>query len=370
MNKGMNMQSVKNENRSLVLYLLNSCGSLSRKEIANRLELTPAAVTKICNELIERGLICESGETKPEGKSGRKEILLSLRLKDRLCFGINAEQNTITFSICGFDGSLLQKQDVPFTNDTDKVIAAARQFLMEQTTDIARLNSCGICIIGSPEEDDFGVWKESGLQEKFSLALGMPVVIENNVKAFAEAELLYGNGKTDGASLLLKWGPGVGSAIITDGKVFSGNDSSVTEIGHYIVHPGGKKCRCGRYGCLETEVNEAAMMETLGVDNKMALDEKLKNCDNKTVNEVLHKIDTVALALTNTATILNTQRVILYGSMFRHPLIAESMRRQYLRYNMSLSEDKLMLSSLNDKSTYIGTAAICARHMFFEGTMQ
>jgi len=76
------------------------------------------------------------------------------------------------------------------------------------------------------------------------------------------------------------------------------------------------------------------------------------------------------LALTNTATILNTQRVILYGRAFRYPLIAENLRKQYLRYNSSLSEDNLIISSLNDKRTYIGTVAICAKHMFFEGTVQ
>ncbi len=369
MNKGKNMQSVKNENRSLVLYLLNSCGNLSRKEIAKRLELTPAAVTKICNELIERGLIRECGESKSAGKSGRKEILLSLCLKNRLCFGISAEQDAITFSVCGYDGTLLQKQDIPFTDNTDEVIAAAKRFLMEQTIDIAQLTCCGICIIGSLEEADFGVWKEPDLRHKFALALGMPVLIENNVKAFAEAELLYGGGRLPGASLLLKWGPGVGSSIISNGKVFSGSDSAVTEIGHYIVHPGGKKCRCGRYGCLETEVNEEAMMEAVCADNKFSLDEKLKNCDNNTINSILHKIDAIALALTNTATILRTQRVILYGRAFHYPLIADNLRKQYLRYNPSLSEDSLAVSSLNDKRTYIGSAAICAKHMFFERAM-
>lgn len=369
MNKGKNMQSVKNENRSLVLYLLNACGNLSRKEIAQRLELTPAAVTKICNELIERGFICECGESKSLGKSGRKEILLSLCLKDRLCFGINAEQDAITFSICAYDGVLLQKRDIPFTGNTDEVIAAAKLFLMEQRVDIAKLTCCGICIIGSLEEADFGVWKEPDLTEKFALALGMPVLIENNVRAFAEAELLYGGGNASGASLLLKWGPGVGSAFVADGKVYSGSDSAVTEIGHYIVHPGGKQCRCGRFGCLETEVNEAAMMDAVGAVDKLSLDEKLKNCDNNTVNSVLHKIDAIALALTNTATILRTQHIILYGSAFHYPFITDNLRKQYLRYNPSLSEDSLALSSLNDKRTYIGSAAICAKHMFFERAM-
>ena len=45
-------------------------------------------------------------------------------------------------------------------------------------------------------------------------ALECTVLLENNVKAFAQAELTYGLGRTEENLLLLKWGPGVGSAII------------------------------------------------------------------------------------------------------------------------------------------------------------
>ena len=95
MAKGMNLKSVKSENRSMILYMLNTYGSLSRKEIAGKLSLTPAAVTKICNELIDEGFIKESGFIDSNGKSGRREVLLSLCLEDKLVLGVNAEKNGI-----------------------------------------------------------------------------------------------------------------------------------------------------------------------------------------------------------------------------------------------------------------------------------
>jgi len=49
---GFNMSRIKNANRASVLYLLNSRESMSRKDIADSLGLTPAAVSKICAELI------------------------------------------------------------------------------------------------------------------------------------------------------------------------------------------------------------------------------------------------------------------------------------------------------------------------------
>ena len=72
--KGKNMSSVKAENRSSVLRLLNGSGSLSRKDIAAALGLTPAAVTKICAELIAEGAVRECGEERSDGHAGRRTL--------------------------------------------------------------------------------------------------------------------------------------------------------------------------------------------------------------------------------------------------------------------------------------------------------
>lgn len=367
MAKGLNMQAVKTENRSLVLYLLNKEGRLSRKEIAARLSLTPAAVTKICADLIDSGLIAEAGEAQEQARSGRREILLELMLEDKLAFGVYAETDSITLSVSTLSGKLVTVKHIAFYEDVDDVIRLSKQFLTECRIDRSRIVGAGVCIIGSQDEQDFGIWKGENLRQKFETGLGMAVVIENNVKAFAESELLYGDSKKADSVLFMKWGPGIGSAIVAGGKVFSGGDSSVTEIGHYIINPGGKRCRCGRYGCLETEASEAAILSE--ANTKKSLDELLKNCDNDSMMLIDRKIDSVALALTNTATILDADSVVLFGKMFTNPVIAQKLQRQCLRYNTNFETDTITLSSLNDKSSYIGCSAICAKRFFFERAM-
>lgn len=63
-------------------------------------------------------------------------------------------------------------------------------------------------------------------------ALECTVLLENNVKAFAQAELIYGLGRTEENLLLLKWGPGVGSAIIAQGRIYESRMYKSAEIGH------------------------------------------------------------------------------------------------------------------------------------------
>ncbi len=367
MTKGLNLRTLKNENRSLILYTLGREGAMSRKELAHALGLTPAAVTKICNALLEEGMICESGATEQSGAPGRRERLLSLQLDGRYCFGIHAEKDAVTLSLSSLSGKLMKKKRIPFTDDVATVVAQSKLFLQkaqEQTPYRGNIVGCGVCIIGSLNENDFGIWKEPDLQKTFEEAFSLPVVIKNNVKAFAQAELLYGENRSLDSVLFLKWGPGVGSAITSGGKVFSGSDASMAEIGHYIVNPSGRKCRCGRYGCLETEVSEEAILQAL--DSKLSLDETLQNCNNSIVNIFDHKIDAVALALVNTATILNTRSIVLFGTVFRHDFAADKLIRQCNRYNAHLSRDMIRLSALNGAMDYIGTTAVCAQKFFFE----
>lgn len=360
---GMNLRSVKSTNRTLILYLLNKHKSLSRKEIASKLSLTPAAVTKICQSLIEDGYIYEGDAISDTGKSGRREVMLSLCLDDKLVLGINAERDTITYSCSNLAGELIAIEHQAFCDDVDEVVKKAMCFISTNDIDIKSLLGVGVCVIGNVD-DQYSIWKCDNLKGRFEKAFGIDVVIENNVKAFAQSEMIYGNKEVSSSALFLKWGAGIGSSIIANGEVFSGNDSGVAEIGHYIVDPSGKKCRCGRFGCLETVASVDAIIEEIG--ENISIEDIVNSHNNDIINLVDHKIDLVALALTNTATILNTDNVVLFGKMFNNKTIAEKLSKQCIRYNSNFAEDTIVLSKLNSISDYIGTTAICAKNFYFE----
>lgn len=364
MTKGLNLKSLKSENRSLLLYLLNEYGTLSRKEISAKLSLTPAAVTKICNKLIEEGFIKELGTMEDQGRSGRREVLLGLRLDDKFVLGINAEHNVITYSVSNLKGELICIKRYDFCTDVENVISRAKDFLQNADVDKDKIIGAGVCIIGALSENDFGIWKDVRLKEKFESALGIPVVVENNVKAFALSELIYGKTENSKSILFLKWGPGIGSSIASHGKVQSGNDSGIAEIGHYIVNVGGKKCRCGRFGCLETEVSSEVIMNEAG--KNLSVEQIINSTDSDIIYMLDHKIDLVALTLSNTATILNAESIILFGSLFDNEEIIKKLIKQCVRYNKNFSKDIIKISTLNNKREYIGATAICAKKYFFE----
>lgn len=365
MKTGLNMRSVKTENRSLILYLLQKNGTMSRKEIAEKSGLTPAAVTKICNELILSGKLIETGEIS-KGQKGRKEISLTLDFGEKYVLGINAETTHITYSISKFSGENIALKTTDFTHNIDTVLEETGKLLYDNNVNSNSLSCAGVCVVGSVSGKGYGLWNCKELCEKLTEKYSIPVTAENNVRAFSQSEMLYSEDFENENVLFFKWGPGIGSAVATGGKVFSGNDKGVAEIGHYIVNPAGKKCRCGRYGCLETEAGEEALVKL----TSLSLNEITSSNDENIINILDEKIDIVALALTNTATILNAKKIVLFGSVFSNENVVEKLKRQCIRYNGNLTADMIITAKLNEKIGYAGPVAICAKKFFFESQEQ
>lgn len=362
---GLNYKKIKERNISSILYLLNANQSMSRKDIADSLNLTPAAVTKLCNQLMTDGLIEEQGEAENDFvKAGRKKILLSLRLADYYALGINAELGKVTVSIVGLDGRIYESESFSDIKNVYRLIATAKRVFENSLKDKSKFLCTSICVIGSVENGATGLWNNEDVIKMLSQEIGLPVVIDNNVRAFALAELIYGHRIYDNSVLFLKWGPGIGSAIAANGELLSGSDTGIAEIGHYIINRNGKKCRCNRYGCLETEVSSIAIAEDL--ENKFTFEEIIRSSNKDICNLLDHKIDLVSIALTNTATILNADKIILFGMSFENKSIAHKLSRQCKRYNNNFNSDTIELSQLNDKITFIGPAALAAKHFFFE----
>jgi glucokinase len=89
-------------------------------------------------------------------------------------------------------------------------------------------------------------------------ALGAPVAIGNDVQVATDAEFAIGAAKPYKSVLGVFWGTGVGGGIVLDGKPWVGR-SAGGEIGHVVVKLGGRRCPCGRRGCMEAYAGRGAM---------------------------------------------------------------------------------------------------------------
>ena len=101
-------------------------------------------------------------------------------------------------------------------------------------------------------------WNDAPVLELARAAFGLPVALGHDVRAAALAESQYGAalGYKDVAFVVI--GTGLSAAFVLDGQLYRGH-GLVGEVGHIQIDPGGERCSCGAWGCLETIASAAAI---------------------------------------------------------------------------------------------------------------
>src|SRR5215208_2378172 len=97
----------------------------------------------------------------------------------------------------------------------------------------------------------------SGLQDA-AKAAGVEPAELSGVGVAVDAEAKLGAGKDYASFLGVWWGTGIGGAVVVGGKRWLGRGAA-GEIGHTVVKLGGRRCECGRRGCLEAYAGRGAM---------------------------------------------------------------------------------------------------------------
>lgn len=396
--EGINQENIKHSNRSAILKLLCNEGAMSRKDIAAVIGLTPAAVTLICSDLIEEGIIEEKGEAAQEKKAGRKKILVDINYsyKNVLCIAIEADKTYITITDIG--GTVIASKelmtDIQKTPEDflSQVADISTDFISANSIAKHRLLGVGVSVPGIVDSGaginlrSHGIWnKQVNVKAILEQKLQLQVVVENNVKAFAHGELLYGMGRNTNNLMFVKWGPGVGSAVTINHQVYEGRQFRGAEIGHYIIDSNGPKCRCGRKGCLETFISTHAFLDDvnkayatcqmpilsdwlelhgnhLGVDNI----EEWGAVGEAEVERIFdEKIDKLALTTENVVSILSPDKVIVYGKIFEIEGVLSRFKKSCKQFAPDLEDDYILKADMSDRITYIGPLAVAVAEFFF-----
>ena len=271
--QGDNLMSVKRSNRSAALRILHDRGAMSRKRLAENLNLTPAAITKIVAEMISDGLLRE-GETVSSGGAGRREILIDLNPQASCALGVLLNLRQAILSAVWLDGSVIFSEELPLEADApaEETVRMLSERLLFHVSERKLEHVCGlgVAVRGITSEDrrrvrdSFGALAESDfpLCERFEELTGYHTVLENNVRALFAAQLFESRDESSGSQFFVRCGYGIGAALSIDGRIWHGVSAQCAEIGHIpVVKRGGRPCRCGKSGCLETVASPWSIRE-------------------------------------------------------------------------------------------------------------
>lgn len=95
-------------------------------------------------------------------------------------------------------------------------------------------------------------------------ALGLPVFLEHDTKVAILGERAFGAGRGIDDLLYITISTGLGGAVISGGRLYTGPDDTGIEIGHAPITLDGPRCACGGIGHLEAHASGVALARTGG----------------------------------------------------------------------------------------------------------
>lgn len=208
---------------------------------------------------------------------------------------------------------------------------------------------------------------------------GMPVFIENDATMAIVGEAACGVARGVSNCVLITLGTGIGSGIIINSNVYSGNHGIGSEIGHMIVGENFYDCNCGNNGCLETFASATALIKHTekllkGSDNSL-ISEKIDNnigmLDARLIFDCAKEGDLIAeravdrlvkylaIGMGNIINILDPEIIIIGGGISgAGDYLIEKLNREVPEniWLKSMNLTKIVAASLGNDAGIIGSA--------------
>jgi glucokinase len=162
----------------------------------------------------------------------------------------------------------------------------------------------------------------------------LPVFVDNDANAAVWGERAFGCCPGADDVVMITLGTGIGSGIVSGGRLVRGSTGAGAELGHTVVDPSGPPCPCGLRGCLEQLASGSAIARlahvALGKDPDSAIPAfaapggvitgesvaKAAREYDQTAREVLRKAGiALGIGLSNAVNVFDPELIVLGGSV-------------------------------------------------------
>ncbi len=391
-------QGTREVNSEQVLRTILREGPMARVDLARHIGLTTAAISNITRNLIESGLLCETGKARGH-RVGAKSILLDFPENGIVLGVVHQGVSALRVALSTLRGHIIARRVIA-TPDRDSpewaasaIEQALRELLSAQGYDDDRLIAIGVGLVGLIDINQGFVkraprmgWENVPIRDMLEQRLECPVAIENNVRAMALGEVLLGAGQNWPDFAFVYIGTGIGSGLIINGRLYRGSHGGAGEIGHITVDPNGEECTCGNYGCLETIAAEPAILHSahqhhIALDvadggtkeavRKLAL---LASQGDETARAVVATCgESLGIALATLVDILNSSRIVLHGTITQAGDIFFSRVERCLQQRAFLSRDEIVTlaaPTFGDDAGLAGAAAVALDTFILNGSLK
>lgn len=214
------------------------------------------------------------------------------------------------------------------------------------------------------------------LREKLQRRINLPVIVENDANAAAYAEYRIGAGQNAKRLVCITIGTGIGGGIVIDGQLLRGRGYA-GEIGHMVVVKDGRRCACGRRGCLERYVSRKILEQEIiralksgklklrVKPRKLTTEEIIKLIKSKepAVTEILERqLDYLATGIENLIYLIDPDKILISGQFAElGEILIKSLAARVSK------PVQIGIAKLGNKAGLIGAGLIALEHYLKPG---
>lgn len=389
---GKNNRHVRNMNRMGVISMLRDYGSLTKAEIAAKMDLTFTAVNNLVEELKQEGWIMDAGYD-VETYRGRKPKLISLNPDGIYTVGVHVDTAFVCAGVMDLQGNMIMEERRDFEDNTNRgsvvnVIISTIQAVLDQTELKSRIIGIGVAapgpldpiqgkILSPPHIPGLHQVRLKGLIEENT---ELPTYLEKDANAMALGEQWYGNGRHFNSMIYVNADMSIGSGLILDQKLYRVSPFGAGEIGHFTMDIDGPHCYCGNHGCLDVMASGMAIINSVKEkrlatnsthESSLVNDEQSLNMselipaaldgDPMVVQCLINSAQYVGIALANIMNFLTPETIIIGGSLVNHyPDFFEHVKETAYNRSLSSFHNQMVLqpSELGERAGMVGAGTM------------
>lgn len=315
-----------------LLSLVGSGRARSRSALTELSGLSRATVHQKLAGLIDAGLIRETEETLPSG--GRPTRALDLNRDFAVVLSVDIGEQHIRVAVTDLQPRILTEIAETFDilrgptvvlNWIEEQFEALLSRIGKTTGDVLGIG------IGLPAPVDYANgrvvgpsvmvgWDNFEIRQHLEERFGVPVYAENDVNLLALSD--HRQRRTNISEMVfVKVGTGIGSGIITEGRLYRGAQGAAGDIGHIqFAREPAPLCRCGKIGCVEARAAGWAIARELrreGIEAHTARDvTRLVELGQPLAIHLVRESGRIlGEVMTSLVSILNPQMIVIGGTL-------------------------------------------------------
>ncbi len=379
--------------KNIVRFYINS-GSSTIAELAKELDLSVPTTTKLIGELIDDGFVQDFGKQETDG--GRRPNLYGLNPDSGYFVGVDVKRFRINIALLNFKGEVVEyKNSIPYQMENtvealNNLCDIIRNFITESSEDTDKMLCVGVNVSGrvNPESGysySYFYFEEKPLSLLIQERIGVSCFIDNDSRAMAYGEYMCGVAKGEKSMIFVNVGWGIGVGIVLDGRMFYGKSGFSGEFGHINTFDNEIICRCGKKGCLETEVSGLAIhrifLERVKNGSNTILQKQIEDGaplllediiraaqeEDVLAIEIIEEIgDKLGKSVSGLINLFNPELLVIGGTVsLVGDYIMLPIRSAVKRYSLNLvnKDTEIKISKLGDKAGAIGAGLFARERM-------